>query len=684
MSSYSNYLGAKKCCIKPDGRIPGPQGIPGLRGPTGDTGATGATGAQGIQGIQGPTGATGSQGPQGITTGLVLYLNMSESSTMNWFTNASGITTPPFDPATPQTYNPSFSPGPNPTLVRNLSTSQTVSSVSSVTQTFAVVSRNYWSTQFAIPLSELNNPLSIPEGIWELTLFCSSPDIPNTFYNYIVYGYNSGSLALTKIATSGLQPVVTSGISSITIPLAIPDTPLDAYTHIVVMVCGSGLTSINKTATSYYEGSSTYSHLHTTFSAIKGVTGATGATGAQGDQGITGATGATGAQGSQGITGATGATGAQGITGATGATGAQGDQGITGATGATGAQGSTGTTGATGIYGPALFTLSQTNTNLLIYPANKITHISGAGNQFTSTLESYSYMNSYVTFRYVTTGGTTVGALSDDVVTPSYTYGIVIDGSSIIKIYINNSLVTTLVTPATANDIFTITVTNTGVYFYKNGAQIYQDTLITTLPLKALFGSSQINSVIDLIAFGPIGSGSTGATGASSTNVYGSFYSTISMYNNLPLGVPTRHMLFENTEVVNGMTLNTDPIVTIGATGPGYTGATGTVLTFGSTGTYNIQFSAQFDKSDAGDDLVNVWPIRNNVAVPWSNTQLTVIASNGKSVAAWNYMYNFNKDDRFQLAWQSPDSSMRIIASSGSASIPGVPSVILTASKVSN
>ena len=46
--------------------------------PTSCTGAAGATGA---------TGATGAQGPQGISSGLVLYLNMSEDSTMNWFTN---------------------------------------------------------------------------------------------------------------------------------------------------------------------------------------------------------------------------------------------------------------------------------------------------------------------------------------------------------------------------------------------------------------------------------------------------------------------------------------------------------------------------------------------------------------------------------------------------------------------
>jgi hypothetical protein len=189
--------------------------------------------------------------------------------------------------------------------------------------------------------------------------------------------------------------------------------------------------------------------------------------------------------------------------------GSVGPQGPTGTKGDTGPTGATGQTGPTGIFGPALFTLSQTNTNLLIDPANKITHILNNSNQFTSTLESYSYMNSYVTFRYVTTGGTTVGALSDNVSTLIYTYGIVIDGSSIIKIYINNTLVASLGT-ALANDIFTITSTNTGVYFYQNGGQIYQNALITTSPLKALFGSSQVGSIIDLIAFGPIPTGPTG------------------------------------------------------------------------------------------------------------------------------------------------------------------------------
>jgi hypothetical protein len=143
-------------------------------------------------------------------------------------------------------------------------------------------------------------------------------------------------------------------------------------------------------------------------------------------------------------------------------------------------------------------------------------------------------------------------------------------------------------------------------------------------------------------------------------------------------------MLFENTEVVNGMTVFS-PGVTIGATGPGYTGATGTVLTFGSTGVYNIQFSAQCDKSDGGDDTINIWPIKSGIAVPWSNTSFWVQNNNGKHVAAWNYMYKFNKDETFQLAWSSYlDQNMRIIASGAAGAVPETPSVILTAQKVSN
>jgi len=63
MSSYSNYLDARRCCNSKVGGSDGKQGPPGVIGPTGYTGAEGMTGPSG--GPTGPTGFTGNTGPTG-------------------------------------------------------------------------------------------------------------------------------------------------------------------------------------------------------------------------------------------------------------------------------------------------------------------------------------------------------------------------------------------------------------------------------------------------------------------------------------------------------------------------------------------------------------------------------------------------------------------------------------------
>lgn len=69
-NSYSNYLGARRCCdfpaIGPQGPV-GPQGIPGPRGDTGFTGYTGPTGPIGRSCL----GSTGPQGPEGSKTFII-------------------------------------------------------------------------------------------------------------------------------------------------------------------------------------------------------------------------------------------------------------------------------------------------------------------------------------------------------------------------------------------------------------------------------------------------------------------------------------------------------------------------------------------------------------------------------------------------------------------------------------
>lgn len=69
-NSYSNYLGARRCCdfpaIGPQGPI-GHQGEPGPRGDSGFTGYTGATGPTGRSCL----GSTGPQGPTGSKTFII-------------------------------------------------------------------------------------------------------------------------------------------------------------------------------------------------------------------------------------------------------------------------------------------------------------------------------------------------------------------------------------------------------------------------------------------------------------------------------------------------------------------------------------------------------------------------------------------------------------------------------------
>ncbi len=153
------------------------------------------------------------------------------------------------------------------------------------------------------------------------------------------------------------------------------------------------------------------------------------------------------------------------------------------------------------------------------------------------------------------------------------------------------------------------------------------------------------------------------------------------MYNN-PTGGATRYMLFENVITYNGMTASNPAGVT---SGTGYTGATGTILTFGSTGTYNIQLSAQINKTDSGTDIVNIWPIKNGTPIEWSNNQVTVTGNNiGLFYANSANTYNFNKNDILQIGWQSADNALYMNFTGATGNVPGTPSVKLNATKISN
>jgi phage gp45-like len=115
-------------------------------------------------------------------------------------------------------------------------------------------------------------------------------------------------------------------------------------------------------------------------------------------------------------------------------------------------------------------------------------------------------------------------------------------------------------------------------------------------------------------------------------------------------------------------------------------GATSSQIKVLNAGTYNIQFSAQFDKSDGGKDNVEVWFVKNGVNIPDSNSLFSLEGNNDKLIAALNYMVTLNANDYIQLAWHSADTALFLhhdIAGT-SPTRPAVPSVIITVQQVTN
>jgi hypothetical protein len=145
------------------------------------------------------------------------------------------------------------------------------------------------------------------------------------------------------------------------------------------------------------------------------------------------------------------------------------------------------------------------------------------------------------------------------------------------------------------------------------------------------------------------------------SNDYGSFYDTTIQTN--PVGNTVRLMTINSVASANNISI-----------------VDGSKIAVTNTGIYNIQFSAQLDKTDSGTDDVDIWLRQNGVDVPWSNTRLTMTNNNTKLIAAWNWMISMTAGDYAQIAWSSDDASMRIFAQTEQTgpTRPAIPSLIVT------
>ena len=146
---------------------------------------------------------------------------------------------------------------------------------------------------------------------------------------------------------------------------------------------------------------------------------------------------------------------------------------------------------------------------------------------------------------------------------------------------------------------------------------------------------------------------------------YGAFYDTTDQTNAGATSV--NKMRFNTTDIASGVSIVSNSRITLA-----------------NAGIYNIQFSAQFQKADSGDDTVQIWLCKNGNNVANSNTEVTVVGNNGKFVAAWNFVVQASAGDYYELCWHSADTAMSIDyqASASNPTRPAIPSIILTVTQI--
>lgn len=149
---------------------------------------------------------------------------------------------------------------------------------------------------------------------------------------------------------------------------------------------------------------------------------------------------------------------------------------------------------------------------------------------------------------------------------------------------------------------------------------------------------------------------------------HGSFYDTTTQTNPVPNSVNLMQLnsTYNEGETVFSVDRDTNKIF------------------ISETAIYNIQFSAQLDKTGGGASDVFIWLRVNGVNVAHSATKIVIDGPNNEIVAAWNWVLTITAGDYIELAWQSPDANVVLASAAATGNIPEIPSVIVTVTWVSN
>ena len=237
----------------------------------------------------------------------------------------------------------------------------------------------------------------------------------------------------------------------------------------------------------------------------------------------------------------------------------------------------------------------------------------------------------------------------------------------------------------TGSLLTTASFSNPNLTFTKGDSSAFNVNLTSLVPTSASFATSSsyaANGGVTQLLAGPnitlspidgkgqvtVSSTAGGGGFNTATGSYGSFYDTTTQTN--PVANVPRSMSFDSTDITNGVSIS-------GSTNP-----FNTYIKTENAGVYNIQFSAQVDKTDGGTDDIVIWLRKNGIDLTDTATTLTLPTNNSKVVAAWNWFVTSATGDYYQIIWLSADTDLRLLAEPISGTHPGIPSIILTVNRV--
>lgn len=123
--------------------------------------------------------------------------------------------------------------------------------------------------------------------------------------------------------------------------------------------------------------------------------------------------------------------------------------------------------------------------------------------------------------------------------------------------------------------------------------------------------------------------------------------------------------------------------------GAGVSVVNNTKITVDNTGIYNLQFSAQFDRTTSGTNTATIWFAYTGSSIPNSATDVLISgnAANNPVVASWNYVLPMSASSYVEIYWSHDDNEadkveLKAVPARTGPIRPAVPSVIATLTQI--